>query len=149
MVIAGFWHGAAYTFIIWGAMHGTALVLERILGFQDLSKKPAWLKFFWFLVVQLTVLIAWIFFRARGLDQAGELVGNLFTNRWGLESIGPLSPGLVFVLPILLMHTRGFLADKKWVSSPKPLEQAVWCAIMFYCLLSFYGNNSEFIYFKF
>src|SRR5690606_21808832 len=65
MLLGGLWHGAAYTFIVWGALHGAALALERMLGLHrdksGLAGIPVRLA--WFVVVQAVVLMAWIVFR--------------------------------------------------------------------------------------
>ena len=61
MVLGGLWHGAAWGFVLWGFIHGSALVVENV--FRGRISPPAWLK--WFLTFHLVVL-AWIPFRAPG-----------------------------------------------------------------------------------
>lgn len=73
---SGFWHGAAWTFIIWGIYHGLFLVLERMFLLRVLEKIgriPATL--FTFLVVA----VGWIFFRADSTEQALAFTGKLFS----------------------------------------------------------------------
>ena len=76
MLIGGLWHGAAWTFVIWGAIHGGWLALERAFG------KRSWYRALPRLArVGLTffiVMIAWVFFRAPDLASALRYLGSLF-----------------------------------------------------------------------
>ncbi len=72
MVLGGLWHGAAWGFVLWGFIHGSALVIENL--FRGRISPPAWLK--WFLTFHLVVL-AWIPFRAPDLHLAGDFVSRL------------------------------------------------------------------------
>ena len=74
-VIGGFWHGAGWTFIFWGFLHGIALIIHRVwsnFGF----KMWTWLA--WFITFNF-VNIAWIFFRAKEWDDAVKVLGGMFS----------------------------------------------------------------------
>ena len=77
MLLGGLWHGAAWGFVLWGGIHGTALVIEHQFRGRDLGI-PEWLK--WFVTFHVVVL-AWIVFRAADLNVAGELFSQL--TEWG------------------------------------------------------------------
>lgn len=77
MLLGGLWHGAAWGFVLWGGIHGTALVVEHQLRGRDL-RVPEWLK--WLITFHIVVL-AWIVFRAPDLSVAGELFSQLAS--WG------------------------------------------------------------------
>jgi len=97
-VIGGFWHGAGWTFIFWGFLHGIALAIHRLwqsIGFK-LPKVIAWFITFNF------VNIAWVFFRAKEWDDAIKVLSSMFSldnvilpekwerkfnflNEWGVE----------------------------------------------------------------
>ncbi len=80
-LLSGLWHGAGWGFLIWGALHGLAQVLERLWKDKISLPKPlAWALTFAF------VNIAWVFFRADSLNQALTLLGGLFQGGWGLPS---------------------------------------------------------------
>lgn len=72
-VLTGFWHGAAWTFLAWGLIHGAALILERLLF--DRSERPQGIRWAarkaWALAV---VMFGWLFFRSTDLTQARELL---------------------------------------------------------------------------
>ena len=69
MVLGGLWHGAAWGFVLWGALHGTCLVVEHQLRGRDL-RAPAWLR--WAIVFNV-VVFGWILFRAADLELAGRV----------------------------------------------------------------------------
>ncbi len=76
MLLGGLWHGSSWNFVVWGAIHGTVLSLERAFGKDALYRRlPDALK------VALTffiVLISWVFFRAETLAQAVRYLGAMF-----------------------------------------------------------------------
>ncbi len=73
--LCGLWHGASWTFVIWGLYHGFFLVLERSPAGKWLSRLPTVVRHFYALMV---VMIGWVFFRAETLDYALGYVGALF-----------------------------------------------------------------------
>jgi alginate O-acetyltransferase complex protein AlgI len=75
MLLGGLWHGAAWTFVLWGAIHGTGLCTERALGAR-VQRAPSWLR--WLVTFHLVVL-GWIVFRSPSLAIAGDVLAQLFT----------------------------------------------------------------------
>jgi len=69
--ISGLWHGAGWTFVIWGAAHGLALVVHRIYSRGNWFKLPTWLAW---MMTFLFVNFAWVFFRAESFDSAYYIV---------------------------------------------------------------------------
>ena len=93
-VLGGLWHGAAWTFVFWGFLHGLALIIQRLwskLGIK-LWTWLAWLITFNF------VNITWVFFRAKEWDDAVKVLGSMFS----LDNV---------VLPNALEGRLGFLTD--------------------------------------
>jgi alginate O-acetyltransferase complex protein AlgI len=90
MLLGGLWHGAAWTFVIWGGLHGSGLAVERLA--RDLSSRGRriwhgglWSRWLGRLVTFHFVCFAWIFFRASSLSAAGSVIGRLFS-AWGQSS---------------------------------------------------------------
>lgn len=80
-LLSGIWHGAGLGFLVWGALHGGAMVLERLCrGKVRLPKPLGWLLTFLF------VNAAWVFFRAADVTQALSLLGDLCKGGWTLPS---------------------------------------------------------------
>ena len=113
MLLGGLWHGAAWKFIAWGALHGGGLAVERILepwlGRRALS--PA-AKVIATLVVFHFVCLAWIFFRAEDFAVASLYIGGLASG-WGggLQQAGPFVVALI-VIGIAGQFTPDALFDR-------------------------------------
>jgi alginate O-acetyltransferase complex protein AlgI len=73
-LIGGIWHGAGWTFIIWGSLHGLALMIHRIWSLLNLK---LWQWFSWFLTFNF-INITWIFFRAKDWDSAIKVLTSMF-----------------------------------------------------------------------
>jgi alginate O-acetyltransferase complex protein AlgI len=84
-LVSGLWHGANWTFLFWGAYHGTMLVLERLFLLNMLRRLPG--------VVSMTItlvliMLGWVFFRTQSLGEAGQF----FTALAGLSDGKPIAP---------------------------------------------------------
>jgi alginate O-acetyltransferase complex protein AlgI len=73
MVLGGLWHGAAWSFVVWGAWHGAWLVAERLFFRERASSVGSP---FYRIVTIVVVLISWILFRAEGLGRAMNIVAG-------------------------------------------------------------------------
>jgi alginate O-acetyltransferase complex protein AlgI len=75
MVLGGLWHGANWTFVLWGALHGAALAAERYAG----ERAPGWIWPAWLgaLRTMLIVLVGWVLFRADSVAAAGTMLGGM------------------------------------------------------------------------
>ncbi len=79
-LVSGIWHGANWTFIVWGCMHGVLQIIEKALGWQKYEGNKGFVKGIRILVTFLLVNFAWIFFRMPDITSAGAVVGKIFTN---------------------------------------------------------------------
>lgn len=150
MVLGGLWHGAAYTFIVWGAMHGVALAIERALGLQNdrgAGRFPA-VRFVWFLVAQAVVLVAWVFFRSDSMAGAVQFVKNIAALDFSVPDVW-VRVGALFLLPLVFHHAWTWGVERRYVNPLRPAARAALAAAMVYCILTLYAGTSEFIYFQF
>ncbi|MGN1008738.1 MAG: MBOAT family O-acyltransferase, partial [Butyricicoccus sp.] len=84
-LVSGLWHGAAWTFILWGALHGIAMVIGRLRkarGGRPMPLFPAWLLTFAF------VNVCWVFFRAPSIAAGGQLLSRLVLGGWSALPTG-------------------------------------------------------------
>ncbi len=155
MLIGGLWHGAGWTFVAWGAIHGTALVAERWWrerpGFVEKPSTPlrrTWHRFATFQVV----CFAWIFFRSDSFEDAWSMIVRLFT-AWGEPS--PLvTTGVIAAIVVGIgsqyLPSRIPLGIMAWFSRLPVPAQAVVLSIT---LLLTHAMGPEgvapFIYFQF
>ncbi|MEO2020475.1 MAG: MBOAT family O-acyltransferase, partial [Pirellulaceae bacterium] len=96
-IISGLWHGAAWTFLVWGSLHGLGLVatrqLERSSWFRD--RLPRFVKQ---AGIFLFVGFAWIFFRAESMADASLIINRIFGSAWTDPQVPLLMLGLVSVI---------------------------------------------------
>ncbi|MDD5016796.1 MAG: MBOAT family protein [Eubacteriales bacterium] len=106
-ILCGMWHGASWNFLIWGLLHGTFLVLERMTPGRLLGKvaRP-----FRHVYTMLVVIIAWVFFRAESLTDSASIVMTLFgkeTTGSGYNAVQYLTPLLIVVIGIGIAVSTG------------------------------------------
>jgi uncharacterized membrane protein len=110
MVISGLWHGAAWTFVIWGVLHAAGRVLtrelERTAFYRD--RVPKFVKQAW---VFAFVCLAWAFFRAQNLGDAWLIVSRILAGAWSCPAVPALGVGLVLAV---LAYQPG---RREWVSA--------------------------------
>jgi D-alanyl-lipoteichoic acid acyltransferase DltB (MBOAT superfamily) len=168
--VSGLWHGASWTFVVWGVLHGVYQIVgaltkkprERI--YKALKIKTESLAFvlwqrFWTFVL---VCFSWIFFRANSFSDALLLIQRLFTE-WNtgfftetLSSMGiTVTAVLVTLLSVLIMSMLDTITnDEKIGESGTASRQytALWILFVVaiaWCLLLSVGGASAFIYFQF
>jgi len=116
MTLGGLWHGAAWGFVLWGALHGAGLVLER--GLRGRFDAPAWLR--WAVVFHL-VCLGWILFRSRDLDLAGSFLSRLVepgpATLWSVPAVA----AVVTVIGLQLLPERPLERLRERVAELSPL----------------------------
>jgi D-alanyl-lipoteichoic acid acyltransferase DltB (MBOAT superfamily) len=145
MIISGLWHGAAWMFVIWGALHALGRIATRELERSDFyrQKIPR-------IVKQVTVFsfvtFAWIFFRAASLDDAFIIISRIFSTVWS----DPKFP-LLMLLLILSIWLYQFLYESRlriYLQS-KAVRVALVIGMILYLILFAPAGNQPFIYFQF
>ena len=145
MVISGLWHGAAWTFAIWGLLHALGRVATRELertGFYQ-QRVPTFAKQ---MSVFAFVSFCWVFFRASSLSDALLITRRIFGA--GLQD--PRFPLIMLVL-CLVIWAYQFLAEsrlRRVVESAPARVAAVGCMVMYLLLVSG-GSSQPFVYLQF
>jgi D-alanyl-lipoteichoic acid acyltransferase DltB (MBOAT superfamily) len=152
MLLGGLWHGAAWTFVLWGLYQGVLLVLYRpyaaaIEGWRGVRRLASWIVMF-----HLTCA-GWLIFRASSLRDLAALTRDLFT-RFAPSAIdvgGLLAPVALYVTPLAAIHILEARADDVLAVPRLPVAARyfVYSATLYLILL--FGNfgGAEFIYFQF
>ena len=97
MLLGGLWHGASWNFVIWGALHGSVLAVERLWReFRPKTWKPIpnWLGI---LITFHIVLLGWIFFRAQSFDSALAYIAGIFTAGGAAALVTPMLLAMIVV----------------------------------------------------
>lgn len=145
-LIGGLWHGAAWTFVVWGALHGFAIVIHRCwqkLNFK-LNKIIAWIITFNF------VNFTWIFFRAKSFEDAMKVIRGMFFGEFKIDVnyLEMFFIVLAFLVVLLFKNSMQIAFDKKF-------KFTIWqiFATSFFLFISILAirlnNASEFLYFRF
>ena len=156
MLLGGLWHGAAWTFVAWGAFHGAIITLTHYLAnlqiFSRFNRSNTLaVSFVKWAVTFYLILIGWVFFRAIDINSAITIIGNLHT--FGSASQLGANAWSIFILTsvwVLLMHVMDYFVIKSADKLEKKNWQ-FWLLIILgqaICLLIGEPSN-EFIYFQF
>lgn len=104
-LVSGIWHGANWTFIVWGVMHGVFQIVEKALGWQKYEGHNWAVRGIRMIVTFLLVNFAWVFFRMPNISDAIGVIGRMLTEA-GIPSLSDLGPaGIIIIamaLPILV-----------------------------------------------
>ena len=107
MLLGGLWHGANYTFIIWGAIHGVALVIEHTFDNRQLKTSHRSLSIpalFGWVYTFLVVFVAWVFFRATDVSQALQIVSAMFLpTSFVFHTLSPEIKQIAFLISVLVV----------------------------------------------
>jgi D-alanyl-lipoteichoic acid acyltransferase DltB (MBOAT superfamily) len=147
MLLGGLWHGAAFTFVLWGAFHGAGLCLEHAFA-ERWEKVWKWLR--WLITFHL-VVFGWILFRAQSLDQAGTFISRLFTPGSATLWSAPVILGVVVVIGLQLLPSRGVENFQIRLERLQPVVIAVGLAILILYVGATVPSQgvAPFIYFRF
>jgi alginate O-acetyltransferase complex protein AlgI len=153
MLLGGLWHGAAWTFVIWGALHGTYLVVERLLKSKINIKVNAYNGIFLALLTYILVNFTWVFFRAREFATAKQMITSmLFLNSEGEKVLQSYEIIKVFTLISLLFICHWIMRNTSMYEVSKktnPIVLGIVWAILFFLIVIAQGSGEQFIYFQF
>ncbi|MBF0357488.1 MAG: MBOAT family protein [Magnetococcales bacterium] len=159
-IISGFWHGAAWNFIVWGMLHGLFLSLERLSGW------PGRISGWWgggllaTILVIIQVWIGWVFFRSESFSQAVDILTMMFTLQGGLSfggvglsiswqhlQVGGLTMAIIFFRELYVGYSER--SGKSWTILESRVFGPLFLAVLIVVSIFFRGAGDEFIYFQF
>lgn len=156
MLLGGLWHGAAWTFVLWGAYQGSVLVVYRIAHIDqwlakplapvfELTRSAITMGIFFFLT-----MIGWLIFRANGLDNLSTYFDGLFAMR-AIGDIGSISTVLKFIVPLIIVQIlQAHYKKLEFQSDVTPfLRYNMYLFVLFSIVALTYQGEVEFIYFDF
>jgi alginate O-acetyltransferase complex protein AlgI len=156
MFLGGLWHGAAWTFVVWGLLHGSYLVIERVI--RIFWEDAPWAnnfatKLFAGLATYASVCIAWVFFRAPDFTVATRMLQGMFGGHAHGDAILSTREMLQIAgvtLCMILIHwsLRETNIETAVARLPRWVVTATW-ALMACAIILTQGNSNAFIYFQF
>ena len=172
-LVSGFWHGANWTFIVWGALHGTYLISSIILSkpkekiLKVLKLKNTTIhKLYQVSFTFALAVFAWIFFRANNLSDAFYVINNMFSDigdytdfekmKLNLRGLGVgindilISVGLVAFMECYNLYERSGDVWLKLKTKPRWIRWGIYYILLFGILfLAPHSRGNNFIYFQF
>ena len=162
-LLSGLWHGANFTFIVWGALHGAGLIIEKLLFPIKEESRNKVARFFWAIFTAFLVLFGWLFFRSESMRQAVYIMANAFTGvsapiaylKEGFLSLMGEEAGIVNILrisvPTLIVFVTeySFRNRDPWTASGKKAPILFYIATLILLFLCKAGEQQELIYGKF
>jgi alginate O-acetyltransferase complex protein AlgI len=156
-LISGFWHGAEWTFVFWGAYHGLFLVIERLFLLKITDKIGKTVRI---LFTFLVVVIGWVFFRSDNLTVAFAFIQKMFSFNWASTHFLLDSKVYVYFLLAILfcfiaaIPTVEQLEERIYIfknSVPAILSYALITAVLMIISISYITSSgfNPFIYFRF
>jgi D-alanyl-lipoteichoic acid acyltransferase DltB (MBOAT superfamily) len=172
---SGLWHGANWTFVIWGAIHGMYLIVgsatkkirDRLSEYIGLSKFPKLHHTLQVIVVFILVSFSFIFFRSENLKQAMQIILHLGNGMWSIFTFDEKSFGLLknnfdltgktqmvkYFMIVVMEIVQYFQARKNtfyiFDDKPKAVRYLWYYALIFILLIFGYYGKTTFIYFQF
>jgi len=154
MALGGLWHGASWAFLIWGCLHGSALVIERMLGITgdhaDAKRGTLATAVGWLVTTQF-VCLAWVFFRAPSTDAWLGYFATMFSGRSWSTSVTPFV-AVIFVLGALshILPPRWFeTLEKRYDEAPLAMKVLVPFVVIYLISVAAPAGIAPFIYFQF
>ena len=155
-LVCGLWHGAAWGFIVWGALHGAAVSLERVLRLPQKVQRTPLRRALGRILAFNYICLGWIFFRAGRLDTAGAVLGQIF-GHFKAALLPQFIAGYPLVFGLIILGfgfhflPRGFkyfvkrlTVEAAWPVQAGLLAAMIWLAFQFRA-----ADIQPFIYFKF
>lgn len=153
-LVSGIWHGANWTFIFWGLIHGVLQIVEKSLGWQKYDGHNGFVKAERICLTFLLVSFAWIFFRMPTIGDAFGVIGKMFTD-FGMPALSELGTTVIVVLVIALAIMafkelrEEFFASKFAIVDTKAFRWSGYVAL--FCMILMFGilDGGQFIYVSF
>ncbi len=156
MLLGGLWHGASWTFVVWGGLHGLYLAAERLA--RELMGDRSWysnvlFKLAMALLTYFLINITWVFFRAQSFDAAMTMLASMFALAAEPKAVlrwTEIVPAAIVVSGMVATHwmMRSSSLEAVAGKAPRWLIGAIW-AFMLFMLVITQGSDSAFIYFQF
>ena len=163
-IVSGFWHGANWTFIVWGALNALFILPSIIMktnrnNLETVAQGnllPTMKEFFQITITFTLAVFAWIFFRAENITHALSYISGIFSKSlFSIPTITPRFPVLIIIILIIIFTIIEWLGREqqyaiaklgtRWKSS---LRYAMYYAIII-AIFWFAGKDQQFIYFQF
>jgi alginate O-acetyltransferase complex protein AlgI len=148
MLLGGLWHGAAWSYAIWGGFHGLALAAERFFGEYIKVKKTTIVRFFTGILVFCFVTLAWLLFKLPDFGDVVNYFKCLFHNFNKQDDYEKITYLLLYSSPVFFYHILYLLRNGQRLLYFPKVEFAFYGFLLFLIIVNS-GSSGSFIYFQF
>ncbi len=163
-IVSGFWHGANWTFIVWGALNAIyflplLLMKRNRQNIGDIAEGgliPSFREFFGMATTFALTLLAWVFFRAENIGHAFSYIAGIFSTSlfempdfgFGMKAMLAILLTMAFVFIEWLGRQNEYAIERLGANWKRPIRHALYYGLIL-IIIFFGGNQQEFIYFQF
>ena len=154
MLLGGLWHGASWTFVAWGGLHGAYLAGERVVRARFASYVPGPIVLVLLALLTWTLVnITWVFFRAKTFGKAWDVLGGMFgahagaaplLDTWHVAMVAAIVGGILVAHGLMRSRTL----ESMLARTPAPAIAVAW-GVMAFLIVAAQGSGAAFIYFQF
>jgi alginate O-acetyltransferase complex protein AlgI len=154
MLLGGLWHGANWTFVVWGAVHGSYLMAERGLRARFADYRPGpWAIFGIGLMTYILINVTWVFFRAKNFTIAWQVLGGMAgANAHAKPILATVFLAAVAFITPAMLAAHWYMRDRTLesvVARVPPIVISLLWGLMIFAIVISQGSGNAFIYFQF
>lgn len=147
-LVSGIWHGASWTFIVWGLLHGIAQIFEKALHLQKCENKTIWIKLTRIFVTFVIVNMFWIYFRMPTITDTHNFIHNIITNFSGSIYWGQYKYAIFLLIPIAKSIHDEFFPSRSMFCH-RILRWSAYVSLFIMIILFGILSSGQFIYVNF
>lgn len=155
-LVSGIWHGANWTYIVWGCMHGILQIIEKALGLNELKVENGWVKALRIVITFLVVNFAWIFFRMPTIGDACGVIGRIFDfNQSMTLDIGSRHIFVLMILGTIILFIKDLMDEytptklRLFDNNNRLLRWVAYVSVIVLIMLTGVFDAGQFIYANF
>lgn len=156
MLISGFWHGASWTFVLWGAVHAALLSLEQSTNWAERILKVGWFgRLAGAGITFIAVCFTWVLFRSESLSQAGIILYAMCTPSLndGIDLVSQFGALPVALVVMIMLREAYFLTGLNLLPAMSPAKfnyaRSISLATAIVVTIFLRGPGQSFVYFQF
>lgn len=147
-LVSGIWHGASWTFIVWGMLHGIAQIVEKALHLQKCETKSIWVRLSRIFITFVFVNTFWIYFRMATITDAHSFIFNIIGNFSGSINWGQYKYAVFLLIPIAKSIHDEFFPSRLFLCN-RILRWSAYVSLFVMIILFGVLSSGQFIYVNF
>lgn len=148
MFLGGLWHGAAWSYAVWGLFHGFLLAIERLLVNTFKINPSRFILILKGIFVFCLVTLAWLLFKLPEFNHVIKYLESIRNNFYLKDNSKIITYILIYSFPVIIYHFRYLFKDYVWVIRKRRYDYLIY-GVLFFLIIVNSGKPGAFIYFQF